>query len=142
MNDTANLLKAARVANSYLIEECNQLKVVTVEEKEVERRLQARAVELHKDLKADQEKIATQNASIVTEHEEGFYKALRQAAVILKVQEPFAIGFDIENDVYDGKLVYLGPPSGGEGLIDPIIGNPLADAAGDSGVAEEDNANK
>lgn len=78
----------------------------------------------------------------MTKHEEGFFKALRQAAVLLKVHEPFAIGFDIEKDVCDGELVYLGPPSAGEGPTDPNIVDPVVDAAGGSSVMGEDNANK
>lgn len=48
-------------------------------------------------------------ANIVVEHEEGFYNALRQATVLLNVHEPFDVGFDIEKDMYGGKLVHLGP---------------------------------
>lgn len=102
LKETVDLLKEAQVANSELTEECNQLKAATVEQKEVERRLQGRIVKLHADLRVAQEKIAELNAGVVTEHEEGFYKALSQAAVLLHVHEPFVVGFDIEKDVYDG----------------------------------------
>ncbi|KOM49174.1 hypothetical protein LR48_Vigan08g000100 [Vigna angularis] len=49
-------------------------------------------------------KVARQRSS---EHEEGFNKALRQAFVLTGIHEPFALGFDIEKDVFDGILVDL-----------------------------------
>lgn len=68
-----------------MIEECKQLKSAVVEHREIEQRLQERTVVLHtdlnaiqEDLKAARERISELNASVVTEHEEGFYKALRQ----------------------------------------------------------------
>lgn len=69
---------------------------------------------LNDDLLGARNKIVELSASIVAKHEEGFYKALRQAAVLLKVDKPFDIGFDLEKDVYGGELVYIGPPTGPE----------------------------
>ncbi|KOM56886.1 hypothetical protein LR48_Vigan10g277800 [Vigna angularis] len=54
-------------------------------------------------LKAN-ETISTLNSNVVIEHEEGFNKVMRQAAFLLNV-DPLASGFDIHQDVFDGKML-------------------------------------
>lgn len=113
-----------------------EVKVALLKEQE------KRTIALHEDLWATREKIVELNASIVNEHEEGFYKALRQAVVLLHVHEPFDVGFDIEKDVYDGELVYLGPPNADENPAGPDPVDPGVDTTGSSNVAGEDNADR
>lgn len=72
------------------------------------------------------EEIAKLNARIIVEHEEGFYKALRQATVLLKVHEPFDVGFEID----DGELVHLGPLVLSENPADPANVEPEGVPAG------------
>lgn len=115
-------LKKAQITNSELTEECNDMKAAAVEQRLIERRLQEQTVELHTDLavvreelRIAREKVTELDASVVNEHEEGFYKALRQAEVLLKIEKPLELGFDLEKDVYDGVLTYVGPPALGEG---------------------------
>ncbi|KOM57440.1 hypothetical protein LR48_Vigan11g047300 [Vigna angularis] len=74
-------LAVARADHERLLEGCSQLKA--------------------------KERIAELEATIVFEHEEGFNKALRQASLLAGIQEPFALGFDIEKDVFDGVLMDL-----------------------------------
>lgn len=97
---------------------------------------------LHKDLAAARAKIAELNANVVIEHEEGFFKALRQASVLLNVAKPLEIGFDIEKDVYDGVLTYVSPLTDLEDAAagDTVVGTnePNVDAeVGPDGGGEE-----
>lgn len=86
LKETTDLLQGVRTTNSELTEECKQLKEATIVQWEIEKRLQEGTVKLQTDLnavrldlKATWEKIVELNSSMVAEHEEGFYKALRQA---------------------------------------------------------------
>ncbi|KOM35301.1 hypothetical protein LR48_Vigan02g145100 [Vigna angularis] len=81
------------------------------------------------DLAKAKEKIFELNAGIVFEHEE----ALRQASVLMGVKESFALGFDMEKDVFDGVLVPLESPAAEE--HQPELEN--ADAV-EQGVGVED----
>lgn len=78
-------------------------------------------------MKAARERISELNTSLVTEHEQGFYKALRQAEVLLKVEKPLALGFDLEKDVYDGVLTYVAPSAVAEV---EVVGEAVAGASG------------
>lgn len=109
--ETVDLVKKACGNNANLPEECNQLKLSAIRQKEVECGLREKTAALTEELARVKEKIAELNASIVVEHEEGFYKALRQAVVLLNGHEPFDVGFDIEKDVNGCELVHLGPPT-------------------------------
>ncbi|KOM38259.1 hypothetical protein LR48_Vigan03g164100 [Vigna angularis] len=52
------------------------------------------------------ETMSTLNSNVVIEHEEGFNKAMRQADFLLKV-DPLAFGFDINKDVFNGKMLLI-----------------------------------
>lgn len=62
------------------------------------------------ELKAAEEKISSLNDSLVAEHEDGFYKALRQAEVLLNIERPLKLGFNLYKDVYGGVLVDIEQP--------------------------------
>ncbi|KOM51798.1 hypothetical protein LR48_Vigan09g045700 [Vigna angularis] len=83
--DATNQLRDTREDYDRLLEECGQLKA--------------------------KEMISELEVGIVFEHEEGFNKALRQASILIGVKESFALGFDIENGVFDGVLVPLKLPA-------------------------------
>ncbi|KOM37445.1 hypothetical protein LR48_Vigan03g082700 [Vigna angularis] len=87
------------------------------------------------DLAKAKEKISELEAGIVFEHEEGFKKALRQASVLAGVHEPFALGFDIEKDVFDGVLVDLNTMADDEG---PETEGPSGAVVADEAVEVED----
>lgn len=98
-------------------------------------------MELHTDLKAVQaelkaaeEKIFILNDSLVTEHEDGFYKALCQAEVLLNVEKPFELGFNLYKNVYEGVLMDIEPPS--EAAAEPEAGAEVV--AGSANVAPKD----
>lgn len=119
LDEMVDLLKKACASNVSLAEEYNQLKLTAIRQKELECGLHEMNATLIEELAGAREKIAELNASIVVEHEKGFYKALRQTTVLLNVHEPFDVGFDIEKDVYGGELVHLGPPTAFENPTDP-----------------------
>ncbi|KOM38254.1 hypothetical protein LR48_Vigan03g163600 [Vigna angularis] len=100
-------LAVARGDRERLLEECSQLKA----------------------------KIAELEATIIFEHEEGFNKALRQVSLMAGIQEPYALGFDIEKDVFDGVLVDLNTVDD----EDPAVEGPSgAVEAVEAGQAEEE----
>ncbi|KOM43594.1 hypothetical protein LR48_Vigan05g119900 [Vigna angularis] len=78
-------------------------------------------------------KVARQRNS---EHEEGFNKALRQASVLAGIHEPFALGFNIEKDVFDGVLVDLNTLADDEG---PKTEGPSGAAWADQALVVEDD---
>lgn len=49
------------------------------------------------------ESITLLDTNVAIEHEEGFNKAMRQVAFLLKV-DPLAVGFDMNQDVYGGVM--------------------------------------
>ncbi|KOM44200.1 hypothetical protein LR48_Vigan05g180500 [Vigna angularis] len=63
--------------------------------------------ELTLEVTKAKEQIAELESTILFEHEEGFNKALRQVTLLAGVQDPLALGVDIEKDVFDGVLVDL-----------------------------------
>lgn len=71
------------------------------------------------------------NENIQIEHEEGFNKVVRQAAYLLGA-DPLSAGFDIAQDVYEGKMMLV-PVSDGEE-------DPVEEDAGEEDAGEE-NAN-
>lgn len=77
------------------------------------------------ELTQAKEEFAQLDATVILEHEEGFNKALRQVAYLLKV-DPIASRFDLYQDVYDGVMgpVRADLPTG-------------EDVAGEKGVGEE-----
>ncbi|WVZ02858.1 hypothetical protein V8G54_023664 [Vigna mungo] len=102
LEETAKQLKEEEAAKFSLEEECTQLKLEATEQKEIERRLQGRTVELHNDLsavradlKASQKRISEFNDTLVV--------------VLLKVDKPLELGFDLYKDVYDGVLMEIEP---------------------------------
>lgn len=93
------------------------MEVAVAEQKEVEKKLQGQTVELHTELKtvraelkAAEEKIVSLNDNLVAEHEDGFYKAVRQVEVLLNIQKPLELGFDIYKDVYNGVMMDIEQP--------------------------------
>lgn len=117
LQEATKLLEDERKAKAVLEEDQKQLKEDVARLKEVEEKLQGRTVELHSELKkvraelkAAEEKITLLNDSLVAEHEDGFYKAIRQAEVLLKIEKPLSLGFDIYKDVYHGVLTDIQEP--------------------------------
>ncbi|KOM25300.1 hypothetical protein LR48_Vigan86s001900 [Vigna angularis] len=102
-------LKDARTGRDRIAEEARRLKLEA------------------KRLTASKKKLQEQVDRLI-EHEEGFNKALRQAAFLLG-PDPLVAGFDIGQDVYDGKMI-------------PIDASPInEEATGDEDVrpAEDDD---
>lgn len=58
---------------------------------------------LSTELAQAKEDFAILDAIVILEHEEGFNKAMRQTAFLLKVN-PIAAGFNIHQDVYRGEM--------------------------------------
>ncbi|KOM57997.1 hypothetical protein LR48_Vigan11g103000 [Vigna angularis] len=104
---TSNQLRDARADRDRLREECGQLKVIVTRQNKTEGGLLQKNRALTDDLVKAKEKISKLETGIVFEHEEGFNKALRQASVLAGIQEPYALGFDIQKHVFDGVLVHL-----------------------------------
>ncbi|KOM32027.1 hypothetical protein LR48_Vigan01g158300 [Vigna angularis] len=100
-------LAVARGDHERLLEECSQLKAKVSRQQNSEAGLHKANRALTNDLAKANERITELEATIVFEHEEGFNKALRQASLLAGIQEPFALGFDIEKDVFYGVLVDL-----------------------------------
>lgn len=73
----------------------------------IEKELSEKNQALMRDLERIGKRTTELNEGIVFEHEEGFYKSLRQASFLLGVVDPNVVGFDIEKDVIDGELVQL-----------------------------------
>ncbi|KOM52336.1 hypothetical protein LR48_Vigan09g099500 [Vigna angularis] len=133
---TINRLRDARANYDWLVEECGQLKVVVARQKIMESGLIQKNRALADDLTKAKEKISKLEAGIVFEHEEGFNQALRQASVLMGFKEPFALGFDIEKDVFDGVLVPLESSATEETQMD--LENPPNVEALDKEVEVED----
>ncbi|KOM31999.1 hypothetical protein LR48_Vigan01g155500 [Vigna angularis] len=100
-------LAVARGDGERLMRECDQLKAKVSHLQSSEAELRKTNQLLSADLAKANDKVAELEATIVFEHEEGFNKALRQASLLAGIQEPYALGFDIEKDVFDGVLVDL-----------------------------------
>lgn len=104
---TANkLLEDAKLRENGLIEEARKLKLEDAKLAEQSRRLSqellAADVEkehLSAELVKANETLTNLDATVVIEHEEGFNKAMQQAAFLLKVN-PVAVGFNLYQDVY------------------------------------------
>ncbi|KOM39947.1 hypothetical protein LR48_Vigan04g014500 [Vigna angularis] len=105
--DVSDRLAVARNDHERLLEECIQLKAKVSRQRSSENGFLRSNRALTDDLTKAREKISELEAGIVFEHEEGFNKALHQASVLTGVHEPFALGFDIKKDVFDGVLVDL-----------------------------------
>lgn len=118
LQEATKLLEDERATKAKLEEEHKQLELDVAELKEVKKKLRGRTVELHTELKTvcaelkvAEEKITSLNDSLVAEHEDGFYKAIRQAQVLLNMEKPLALGFDIYKDVYNGVLMDIEQPA-------------------------------
>ncbi|KOM50267.1 hypothetical protein LR48_Vigan08g109400 [Vigna angularis] len=133
--DATDRLTSARKDYDRLMEECGQLKVTVSHQKNSENGLFRSNRALTDDLAKAKEKVSELEAGIVFEHEEGFHKALRQASVLAGIQEHFALGFDIEEDVFDGVLVDLNTLVDGKA---PEIEGPPDAVAADEAVKVED----
>ncbi|KAG2381216.1 histidine-containing phosphotransfer protein [Vigna angularis] len=123
--ESAERLAAARIEQERLAEESRQkidlLEAEVTRVKEAES-CRARAnEELTLEVAKAKEQIAELESTILFEHEEGFNKALRQVTLLAGVQDPFALGVDIEKDVFNGVLVDLNAAEENE---------PTAEAAG------------
>ncbi|KOM57406.1 hypothetical protein LR48_Vigan11g043900 [Vigna angularis] len=68
------------------------------------------------------EQIVELESTILFEHEEGFNKALRQVTLLAGVQDPFALGVDIEKDVFNGVLVDLNAAGEDEPATEAAVG--------------------
>ncbi|XP_022632539.1 putative DNA helicase ino80 [Vigna radiata var. radiata] len=117
LQETTQLLEEEQKAKAVAEENQRQLEEDVARLKEVEEKLQGQTVELHTelkkpcaDLKTAEDKIISLNDSLVAEHEDGFYKAIRQVEVLMKVEKPLSLGFDIYKDVYHGVLMDIKDP--------------------------------
>lgn len=112
-----SLLKAARAREGDLAEELRRLKLERKKLGEQVDDLTERDEKLSTDLlaantentrlsgeliKANETIVKLDTMSII-EHEEGFNKAMRHAAFLLKV-DPLAVGFDMNQDVYGEEM--------------------------------------
>ncbi|WVZ07078.1 hypothetical protein V8G54_020424 [Vigna mungo] len=91
---------------------------------------QSERLSLSAKLAQAKEDFANLDATVILEHEEGFNKAMRQAAFLLKV-DPIVAGFDIHQDVYSGEMwpveVNLTAEAGGNavgGNVEVVMGRP------------------
>ncbi|KOM38407.1 hypothetical protein LR48_Vigan03g178900 [Vigna angularis] len=100
-------LAVARGDGEQLMGECDQLKAKVSHLQSSEAELRKTNQLLSADLAKANNKVAELEATVVFEHEEGFNKALWQASLLAGIQELYALGFDIEKDVFDGVLVDL-----------------------------------
>ncbi|KOM41032.1 hypothetical protein LR48_Vigan04g123000 [Vigna angularis] len=133
--DAKDRLAIARGDHERLLEECSQLKTKVTRQRSSKVGLLKSNQVLTDDLARAREKISELEAGIVFEHEKGFNKALHQAFVLAGIHEPFALGFDIEKDVFDGVLVDLNSIVDDEG---PKTEGPSGAAVADEAVEVED----
>ncbi|KOM38610.1 hypothetical protein LR48_Vigan03g199200 [Vigna angularis] len=123
--ESAEGLAAARIEQERLAEENRQkidlLEAEVTRVKEAESCRAKANEELTLEVAKAKEQIAELESTILFEHEEGFNKALRQVTLLAGVQDPFALGVDIEKDVFNGVLVDLNAAEENE---------PTAEAAG------------
>ncbi|KAG2375949.1 uncharacterized protein HKW66_Vig0158970 [Vigna angularis] len=123
--ESAERLAAARIEQERLAEESRQkidlLEAEVTRVKEAESCRAKANEELTLEVAKAKEQIAELESTILFEHEEGFNKALRQVTLLAGVQDPFALGVDIEKDVFNGVLVDLNAAEENE---------PTAEAAG------------
>ncbi|KOM56843.1 hypothetical protein LR48_Vigan10g273500 [Vigna angularis] len=123
--ESAEGLAAARIEQERLAEESRQkielLEAEVTRIREVESCRAKANEELTVEVAKAKEQIAELESTILFEHEEGFNKALRQVALLAGVRDPFALGVDIEKDVFNGVLVDLNAAEENE---------PTAEAAG------------
>ncbi|KOM56178.1 hypothetical protein LR48_Vigan10g207000 [Vigna angularis] len=109
--ESAEGLAAARAEQERLAEESRQK--IELLEAEVTRTKEAESCrakaneELTLEVAKAKEQIAELESTILFEHEEGFNKALRQVTLLAGIKDPFALGVDIEKDVFNGVLVDL-----------------------------------
>ncbi|KOM56904.1 hypothetical protein LR48_Vigan10g279600 [Vigna angularis] len=123
--ESAERLAAARIEQERLAEESRQkidlLEAEVTRVKEAESCRAKANEELALEVAKAKEQIAELESTVLFEHEEGFNKALRQVTLLAGVQDPFALGVDIEKDVFNGVLVDLNAAEENE---------PTAEAAG------------
>ncbi|KOM45849.1 hypothetical protein LR48_Vigan06g115500 [Vigna angularis] len=123
--ESAEGLAAARIEQERLAEESRQkidlLEAEVTRVKEAESCRAKANEELTLEVAKAKEQIAELESTILFEHEEGFNKALCQVTLLAGVQDPFALGVDIEKDVFNGVLVDLNAAEENE---------PTAEAAG------------
>ncbi|KOM52989.1 hypothetical protein LR48_Vigan09g164800 [Vigna angularis] len=123
--ESAEGLAAVRIEQERLAEESRQkidlLEAEVTRVKEAESCRAKANEELTLEVAKAKEQIAELESTILFEHEEGFNKALRQVTLLAGVQDPFALGVDIEKDVFNGVLVGLNAAEENE---------PTAEAAG------------
>ncbi|KOM29693.1 hypothetical protein LR48_Vigan746s000600 [Vigna angularis] len=109
--ESAERLAAARIEQERLADESRRK--IELLEAEVTRLKEAESCrakaneELTLEVTKAKEQIAELESIILFEHEEGFNKALRQVTLLAGVQDPLALGVDIEKDVFNGVLVDL-----------------------------------
>ncbi|KOM34724.1 hypothetical protein LR48_Vigan02g087400 [Vigna angularis] len=80
---TAQQLKDTRSRSDQIVEEAGRLKLEAKQLAESEKELQSKVDHLTEEVERANEAIATLNTNDKIEHEEGFNKALRQAAFLL-----------------------------------------------------------
>ncbi|KOM43634.1 hypothetical protein LR48_Vigan05g123900 [Vigna angularis] len=109
--ESAEGLAAARIEQERLAEESRQkIELLEAEVTRIKEAESCRAKaneELTLEVAKAKEQVAELESTILFEHEEGFNKALRQVTLFAGVQDPFALGVDIEKDVFNGVLVDL-----------------------------------
>ncbi|KOM34862.1 hypothetical protein LR48_Vigan02g101200 [Vigna angularis] len=134
--DAKDRLAVVRGDHERLLEECSQLKTKVSRQRSSQVGLLKTNQALTDDLTKARERIAELEAGIVFEHEEGFNKALCHASILAGIQEPFALGFDIKKDVFDGVLVDLNSLVDDEG---PGTEGPSSAAGAAEAVEVEDD---
>ncbi|KOM37306.1 hypothetical protein LR48_Vigan03g068700 [Vigna angularis] len=140
--EASDRLTVARGDHERLLKECSQLKINVSRQQSSKAGLLKVNRALTNDLTKANEKIAELEATIVFEHEEDFNKALRQASLLASIQEPFALGFDIEKDVFDGVLVHLNTVDDEEPGVEGPSGAAGAIEVGEAEVEEEEEGDR
>ncbi|KOM38158.1 hypothetical protein LR48_Vigan03g154000 [Vigna angularis] len=124
--ESAEGLAAARIEQERLAEESRQkIELLEAEVTRIKEAESCRAKaneELTLEVAKAKEQIAELESTILFEHEEGFNKALRQVTLLAGVQDPFALGVDIEKDVFNGVLVDLNAAEENEPTAEAAVG--------------------
>lgn len=74
--------------------------------------------------------LTTLDSHVVIEHEEGFNKAMHQAAFLLKV-DPIAVGLDIHQDVFGREMKPVEADLADDAEEGGEEGEPIPNKAGD-----------
>lgn len=99
-------------------------------------KLHAENIRLEGEILKANETIELLNKNVEIEHEGGFNKAVRQAAYLLRAT-PLSSGFDLGQDIYDGKIMPVPVSDDEEGPTEDVVEAGEADQHNDEGVGDD-----